>query len=85
MKIFEIQVTDKRTSNIEYIIFDIQLQKNTLIAKHEALSLKQSNSKKIAFVKHVLDSDFSIDSNLIELYDNCIQAIIDSEYFELAD
>ena len=39
IKIFEIAVIDKRTSEREYIIFDIELIKNTLFASHETIKL----------------------------------------------
>lgn len=85
MKIFEIAVIDKRTSEREYIIFDIELQKRSLIAQHEALNTRQSKSKKIAFIKIVLDPIFSIDENLQSLYEECKTAILESEFFELAE
>ena len=85
IKIFELQVIDKRTNERYYITFDIELQGITFYAYHSALSKKQAKSKKIAFVKHVCDVDFSVDSNLQSLYDNCICAIIDSEYYTLID
>ena len=82
MKIFEIPVIDKRTGEDDYIIFDIDIVGRSFIASHVALSTKQDKSKKIAFVKHVLDLDFSIDKNLQELSDICWHAINDSEYFK---
>jgi hypothetical protein len=85
MKIFEIPVIDKRTGESEYIIFDIQLQKNTLIAQHESLTKKQAKSKKIAYTKTVLNNCFTIDENIQALYEECINAILESEYFGLTD
>ena len=82
-KLFEISVTDNRTGSEEYIIFNIELLKNSLIATHESLTSKQAKSKKISFIKVVLDKDFSIDSHIENLYDNCINAIINSEYYTL--
>lgn len=85
MKLFEIEVINKKTKKSEYITFDISLQKNTLIAQHVALTVKEEKSKKIAFKKHVLDTCFSIDENLQELYDECQTAILDSEFYTLPE
>ena len=84
LKMFEIEVIDNRTNETEYIIFNISIEKNTLYATHEALTTKQEKSKKIAFVKVVLDNCFSLDENLQSLYDECITAILDSEFFTLS-
>jgi hypothetical protein len=84
MKLFEIEVIDKRTNETDYIIFDIFINGRSFIAQHESLSTKQEKSKKIAFCKVVIDLDFSLDQNLQELYSECQEAIIDSEFFELA-
>ena len=83
IKVFEIPVFDTRTNENEYILFDISIEKNTMYAKHEDLTKKQSKSKKIAFVKIVLDPIFTLDEHLQELYDLCVNAIIDSDFFEL--
>lgn len=85
IKIFEPQVIDKRTNEIEYIIFDISIQKHTFVAKHIALTSKQERSKKIAYTAVVIDFDYSLDANLQNLYDACTTAITDSEFYTLAD
>lgn len=81
MKIFEVPVTDRRTGESDYIIFDISIRGRSFVAHHEPLSAKQARSKKISFVRVPIDFDFSIDSNLQYLYEECINAIINSEYF----
>ena len=83
LRIFEIEVMNKKTNDTDYIIFDIQLHKNTLYALHESLTVKQEKSKKVVFVKVVLDSCYSIDNHLQNLYDECINAIYESEFFEV--
>jgi len=83
-KVFEIPVIDNRTKESTYIVFDIQIIGRSFVAQHEALSLKQDKSKKIAFVKISIDTFFSLDNNLQELYSECINAIIGSEYYELS-
>lgn len=83
IKCFEIQVIDKRTNEIEYIIFDIEINDNILKATHEGLTQAQCDSDKIAFVSIDIDEDFSLNENLQELYSECVNAIINSDFFEL--
>jgi len=85
MKLFDIEVTDKRTNEKDYIIFDIQITGRSFIAQHIALTAKQEKSKKIAFVKYPFDIFFSLDHNLQELFYSCQQAIIDSDFYTLND
>ena len=85
MPLFEIQVIDKRTNKEEYILFNIEIQDGSFIATHESLTQEQSESNKIDFVKFDIDEDFSLDSHLQELYSVCIDAIMESEFFTLAD
>jgi len=84
MKLFEIEVTNRKTGEPDYVIFDISIQGRSFVAQHESLSLRQDRSKKIAFVRVPIDFDFSIDQNLENLFDACQNAILDSEYFQLS-
>lgn len=83
IKVFEIAVIDKRTAENTYIIFDIKIEDNKLVATHEALTTEQKNSNKIAYVCIDIDDDFSLDSNLNELHESCVAAILESDFFEL--
>lgn len=85
MKLFEIAVLDKRTNEIEHIVFDIEINGPKLKATHEALTKAQSESNKIAFVSVDIDEDFSLDSHLQDLYTECTEAIMNSEWFELVN
>lgn len=85
MKVFEIPVTDKRTNESDYIIFDITTDGKTFCAEHVALTKEQEQSKKVAFVSTDIDLDFSLDENLQEIYSACIDAILESEFFELKE
>jgi len=85
LRIFEVEVINKNTNENDFIIFDIQLIKNSLIAQHESLTIKQSKSKKIAFVKLALNNSFSLDENLQNLYEDCINSILESDYFTLSN
>lgn len=82
---FEIAVTDLRTQTDEYIIFDISIQDNKFIAQHVPFNKKEELSDKIAFCSVDIDMFFSLDENLQELYDECIQSIIDSSFYELSE
>ncbi len=85
LRMFEIEVIDKKTNEIDFIIFDIEIKKNTLIASHIPLTVKQEKSKKIAFVSHVLDNSRTLDNNLECLYESCIYNIFESDFYQLAN
>tara|TARA_B110000285_G_scaffold163379_1_gene182488 strand:+ start:598 stop:894 length:297 start_codon:yes stop_codon:yes gene_type:complete len=85
IKIFEVAVIDTRSQEEEYIIFDISIQDNKFIAQHEALNLDQAQSDKIAFVSVDLDPVFSLDENLQDLFAECLNAVIESSYFNLKE
>ena len=85
IKIFEIPVTDKKTGEDDYIIFDIEIVGRSFIATHVALTEREERSKKIAFKKIVIDADFCLNENLVELYEECMLAIIESDFYELQD
>ena len=86
-KLFEIPVINKQTSEKDYILFDLELQedKKQLIASHESLTKEQTQSKYIAYVFISVDPEFTLDENLQELYDECLAAILQSDYFNLAE
>lgn len=83
ISVFEIEVINKKNKDIEYIIFDISIDNNKFKAKHIALNTEQENSNKIAFCESYINSFFTLDENLENLHDECIQSIMDSEFFEL--
>lgn len=84
LMIFEIEVLDNN-NEIDYIIFDLSIQKNTLVAQHIPLTKKEEKSKKIAFKKLALDNCFSLNEHLQELYEICENSIVESEFFELSN
>ena len=83
MKIFEIEVIRKDNGEKDWIIFDVSIYDEVMEATHIALTEQQSKSNKIAFEQVEIDTMFGIDTHLQELYDACIIAICDSDYFEL--
>jgi hypothetical protein len=85
LKIFEIPVFDRRTKELSYLIFDIHCTQRSLVAQCEPTTEKEKKSKKIAHCKIIIDRNFSLDSNLQELHDACINKIIESEFFYLSE
>ena len=84
-KIFEIEVIDKRTNKEDYLIFDIELIENKLIATHVATTHEEEKSNKIASVEILLDEFFTLDEYFEELYTECINKIINSDFYTLKD
>jgi hypothetical protein len=85
LPMFEIETIDKRTKEQEHIIFNISIQNNKFRAEHIALNQEQENSDKIAFCSVNIDSFLTLDENLQDLYDECINAIIESTFYELPE
>jgi hypothetical protein len=85
LPLFEIETIDKRTKEIEYIIFNISIQDNKFRAEHIALNQEQEDSDKISFCSVNIDSFLTLDENLQELYDECINSILNSSFYELPE
>jgi hypothetical protein len=85
IKVFEIEVLDKKTGETTYILFDISINEDSLTAQHEALTEAQAQSNKIATQTIEIDTDFSLDANLANLYEVCQDAILWSDFFELTN
>lgn len=79
--VFEIEV--KRNSKQDYILFHISIRKNTLRAEHEALTEAEEKSNKIAFKSVDIDPDFGLNWHLEGLFEECTNAILESEFVEL--
>lgn len=85
-KLFEIEVFNILENENEFLTFNISINiDNTLIAQHVAMNKEEENSDKIAFKSVDLDDCFSLDELLQELYNTCLETIIDSEFYELID
>jgi hypothetical protein len=81
IKCFEIDVIDKRTGEDDYIFFDIEIYKNSFRVSFVPLTKKQEKSKKIACIKFKIDDFYSLDENLENLYEQCTQAIYESDFY----
>lgn len=84
-RIFELPVINKKTGEIDYIIFNIEIVGNEFRAYHEPLTTEQEASEKIAFCSIEIDPDFSLDVNLQSLMEECQTAILESDFFELGE
>ena len=86
LKMFEVPVWNHKNNEKDYLLFHISIDKenNLFRAEHEATSDEEEESDKIAFCSVELDYDYSVDVNLQELHEECMNKIIDSQYFRLA-
>ena len=85
IKIYEIEVMDKRTEEIEYFILNISIKGNKFIATHEPTTFAEEESNKIAYTEIEIDEAFTLDEHLQNLYSECIDKIIKSDFFTLID
>ena len=85
IKIFEFAVIDKRTGEKSHVTFDIDIKDGLFVAQHEPLNDAQAKSGFIASVRCEIDPDFTLDENLLNLFDACQNAIAESEFFAEAD
>jgi hypothetical protein len=83
--LFEIAVIDKRTNEEDWITFDVEITETHVKATHVALSEEEERSEKIAFKAIEIQEDWNLEAHLSDLLDECQTAIIDSEFFRLAD
>lgn len=83
LRLFEIEVTDKRTRKKDYIIFNIEIDNNAFFVYHVALNEEEEKSIKVPHFFRLIEPDETLDNHLQELYEDCISLIIDSEFYEL--
>tara|TARA_R110000822_G_scaffold20799_1_gene66376 strand:+ start:328 stop:624 length:297 start_codon:yes stop_codon:yes gene_type:complete len=84
ISVFEVEVTDQ-DGQADYIICDISVRGNQLIAQREAVSKKEENHPYIA--KSAIDIDaevFSLDDHLQDLYDEIWHDIECGDLYDLA-
>lgn len=79
--VFEIEVT--RNGKQDWIVFDISISDDKIIAHHEALTEAEEMSDKIAFKSVDIDPDFSLQWHLEELMEECQNALMESEFVEV--
>jgi hypothetical protein len=85
IKVFEFRVIDRRDNSENWLTFDIDIVEGNFVAQHDALNKEQRDSEYIASVKSPIDPDFSLDENLVELYGACVEALAESEFYEMTE
>ena len=83
LKLFEVEVINNNGER-DYIIFDVEIRGKKLIASHEPLTKKEEESKYIAFESIDIDIEFSNYDNLQNLHEQCINAVLNSDFYKLA-
>lgn len=82
--VFEVEVTDQ-DGQADYIICEISVRGNQLIAQRDAVSKKEENSAYIAKSSIDIDSDcFSLDEHLQDLYAEISNDILFGDLYDLA-
>ena len=82
--VFEVEVTDQ-DGQADYIICEISVKGNQLIAQRDAVSKKEENSAYIAKSAIDIDSDcFSLDEHLQDLCDEIWHDIQCGDLYDLA-
>lgn len=87
IKVFEFEVIDKRTNEIECLIFDIEINEklNQFEVSHPALNKQQEESKYVSYFTMEIDNEQSLDNRLAGLYSESMEKIINSEYYTFYD
>jgi hypothetical protein len=83
IKMFELKVFDLRARQEDYILFNIGIFGETFRAERIALNKQEEQSKFVAFDYIEIDKDFSVTENLEHLYMECVNSIIDSNFYDL--
>ena len=84
-RIFEIQVKNLLTEENEFLTFEIYIDEINLYCHSEPMTEAEEKSDKIKIISVELDDTFDIDEHLQDLYSNCIEEIINSDFYELID
>jgi len=90
LPLFEIEVIDKRTNEIEYLIFNINIITNneeepTFIMSYPATTQEEEESKYIPTSILNIDNEVSLNKHLEQLYEDCISIILHSDWYELSE
>lgn len=85
IKVFEFKVINRKTNQEDWIVFDIEIDDDRLQGWRVGLTEEEENSNKIAVTEIEIDTDFSIDQNLSELYCACLMDVIDSTLYEYVE
>ena len=84
-RIFEVEVKNVISEENEFLTFEIYIDDKNLYCHSEPMTEEESKSNKIKIISIELDDNFDIDAHLQDLYSNCIEEIINSDFYELID
>ena len=85
LPMFEIEVTDLRSNETDFIVFDLKAFKHYFKVTHQPMTEEQENSSKTASFTMEIDEALTLDEHLNELYQKCCDEITDSDYYTLND
>lgn len=90
LPLFEIKVIDKRTNEIEYLIFnidtnDINKEEPYFIMTYPPTTQEEEESKYIPNTILNIDNEVNLDSHLEQLLEDAYSIIIDSDWYELSE
>ena len=85
IRFFEIEVKNLITEENEFLTFEIYIDDKNLYCHSEPMTEAEEKSDKIKIILVELDDHFDIDAHLQDLYSNCIEEIINSDFYELID
>ena len=82
---FEFMVLNKRTDEIEYLLFNLTISNNEIRANRVALTEGEESGFFITYERVVIEENFSLDEHLQALYQRCIDSICASPFYALAE
>lgn len=82
LPIFEIEVTDN-ADHTDYVICDISVRDNQLVAQRDAVSTEEKQSRYIAKTVINIDDDFTLEWHLEMLLEVINYDIIDGDLYNL--
>ena len=83
LPIFEIEVENEK-GNKDYVVCDISVRDNQLVAQRDAVSTEEEQSRYIAKTVVDIDDDFTLDSHLEMLLEAINYDVIDGNLYNLA-
>ena len=82
IKIFEIEVKNVISGENEFLTFEIEIDEKNLYCHSSPMTEEEEKSDKIKIISVELDNTFDIDAHLQELYENCMQEILNSDFYD---
>ena len=83
LPIFEIEVTNSK-GQTDYVVCDIYMKDNQLVAQRDAVSTNEEQSQYIAKTVVDIDEYFSLDEHLQKLFDEVNNDIVAGDLYNLA-